>query len=196
MIKIHLEKQFLKQNSINPSEQIVDVDFESSRKQALINLILFLLPVGAMMSYEALVLPEKKAQIAVASKKLKVLQTKNSQLEVSVAEIKKITEDLQKLQSQTDLITKLSSRRMLEVKVLDTLQREIPEKVWLQQVQVNKGKMDIFGQALTEGETTSFVEALSKSVFLKGVSLVKSDEQVTGRGVLRKFQISANLEGF
>ncbi|MEZ0390830.1 MAG: PilN domain-containing protein, partial [Pseudobdellovibrionaceae bacterium] len=83
----------------------------------------------------------------------------------------------------------LQRERLREVKILDNLQKDIPEKVWLERLEFKDTNLMISGKAISDGELTNFMENLSKSVFLKEVNLLKSSELSTDRGMLKQFEI-------
>ena len=119
---------------------------------------------------------------------------KNEQAKGAVAETKKFKEDQEKLQKQIDTLEGLRKERLREVKVMDNLQKDIPEKVWLTKVDFQETKLVISGLAIADSELTTFMENLSGSVFLHDVALLRSSEQPSEGGVLKKFDISCALD--
>lgn len=169
-------------------------DSEGSRTLGVKLAILFLGPI-MLLAYQEIVIPEKKAEIKRLRSNLDGLVQKNNQAAGAVEEIKKFETDQEKLQAQILAFTDLSKDRVREVRVMDYIQREIPERVWLQRMEMNNGRLLLVGLATEDTEMTSFMEILQRSAHLRNVSLVRSSEVVLPNlGNLRRFEIACQLE--
>jgi Tfp pilus assembly protein PilN len=80
------------------------------------------------------------------------------------------------------------------VKVLDTIQRDIPSRVWLTKVVLSGDQMTLQGYSTADLETTNFMDSLSKSVHLKEVRLIKSFEQQFDGSVSKVFEIGLVID--
>lgn len=164
------------------------------RKEALKRLVLLLVGPLALFIYENQNVPAKVSELNAKNQALAELQNYNAKQAASVAEIKKFKEDEALIEARIAALEKISKDRQREIRVLDLLQTVIPEKAWLTRIQINPDKVNIQGLALNDFEVSTFLEALTKSVFLMDVNLVSSSE-VTQDGVnLKKFEISCLLE--
>lgn len=164
------------------------------QRQGLLRLTVLLLFPLALWVYELQLIPDLESKLVSKRKVLASLTQKNEQAKGAVEEIKKFKEDQAKLQMQIDTLESLRRERLKEVKVMDNLQKDIPEKVWLTKIDFQEAKLLLSGLATADTELTQFMETLSKSVFLHEVSLVRSSEQPSEAGVLKKFEISCAID--
>ena len=144
---------------------------------------------------EANNVPPKRAAVGKLRREIEQTRTKNQAAEGAVAEIQRFEKEQERLQSQINAIEDVKKGRLREVKVLDYIQREIPEKVWLSKLELKDGRFLISGYATTDNELTSFMEGLQRSAYLKEVSLVRSSEApYPGFGSVKRFEISCLME--
>jgi len=172
----------------------VNTDIRDIQRQGAIRLVTILLLPLALFAYEFQNIPTLNDKLRRKSALLQDLRAKNEQAKGAVEEIKRFKEDQSRLQKQIDTLEGLQRERLLEVKILDNLQKDIPEKVWLERVDFKDENMVISGLAVAGQDLTAFYENLSKSVFLEEVQLVKESEQMNDKGVLRKFEISCRMD--
>lgn len=200
MIRINLAKGMTekKQQLDNSSVSLDDGSSKEVQKQGLLRLLLIFSGVIFMIVYEMQTLPIKQADLQSKQNLLAELTQKNEQAKAAVTETKKFEEDKAKIQAQIDIIENLKKGRMQPVRVLDSIQRNIPAKVWLNSIDLNSnGTILIQGYSMTDIDLTAFMDGLSRSVFLKDVMLVRSNEEVDEAGTnLKKFDISCSLEKF
>lgn len=205
MIKINLAKEFMpKKKGLfgggAPRMESLET-LEASSEQANLNkalivrLVILLIGPIALFIYQDSNIPPKIAMIGTLNGELSTLSQKNQQAAASVSEIKKFEKEEERLKAQIMVIENLQKDRLKEVRVMDYIQREIPEKVWLSKMGLADGKMSIEGLATGDSELTNFMDGLQGSAYLKDVSLVRSNEVNTPEtGVVRKFEISCLLE--
>ncbi len=168
-------------------------DVDSQKVGARNLLIVFAFP-AALYLYEMQLIPELQATLGARKQQLQSLTEKNEKAKGAVEETKKFKEDQSKLQKQIGTLENLRRERLKEVKVMDNLQKDIPEKVWLTRIDFQEQKLNLSGLATADIELTSFMENLQRSVFLREVNLVRSSEQPSESGVLKKFDISCAVE--
>lgn len=167
---------------------------DQARKEALKRIVLLIVGPLALFIYESNNIPGKMTLLNERNQTLQDLQTYNEKAADSVAEIKKFKEDEALIEARISALEKISKDRQREIRVLDLLQTIIPEKAWLTRVQINPDRVNIQGVAMSDFEVSTFLEALSKSVFLLDVNLLNSNE-INQEGVmLKKFEISCLLE--
>jgi type IV pilus assembly protein PilN len=165
------------------------------QKQGALRLFIILLFPAGLYVFEMQSIPNKQAQLAGRQAFLGELQQKNQRALGAVSEIKRFKADQARIQNQIEVLENLKKGRLQEVKVLDSIQRNIPGKVWLQKVEISGGKVAIQGLAATDNGLTSFMDVLSRSIFLREVSLIKS-ERVESQNdeSIKKFDIVCFLE--
>ncbi|QDK36842.1 PilN domain-containing protein [Bdellovibrio sp. NC01] len=198
MIKINLASSGVGSTaSINASLGISSDGYLSPdevRKEALKRLIVMLIPAIGLYAYQQQNVPQKQAEFNSKQQMLAELSNYNSKQAASVAEIKKFKEDEALIEARIAALDKISKDRHREIRVLDLLQQVIPEKAWLTQIKITPEKVTVQGLAISDFEVSSFLEALTKSVFLMDVNLVSSSETSVDGVSLKKFEISCLLE--
>jgi type IV pilus assembly protein PilN len=173
------------------SDSLGDSDI---KRRALIRMLVVFLPVIGLYSYEYISIPELKSSVRSKSSYLSDLKQKNLEAQGAVDEIEKFRKDKDRLQLQIDTLEGLASERSKEVKVLDTIQRDIPSRVWLTKVVLSGDQMTLQGYSTADLETTNFMDSLSKSVHLKEVRLIKSFEQQFDGSVSKVFEIGLVID--
>lgn len=173
-------------------EQLV---FQDQRRGLVVRLVIIgLFPLGLFL-YEDMIIPEKQAVIQRLSLELDEVTRKNQDAAASVDEIKKFEKDQEKLQAQINTLEGLRKDRIKEVRVLDYIQREIPNRVWLTQLELNEDRLQISGIATADMELTTFMDSLQRSAYLSEVNLVRSNEGTHPEyGTVKKFDITCQLE--
>jgi type IV pilus assembly protein PilN len=178
-----------------PNESSVDAAMsEQGRKDALTKLLVILLAPAGLFFYEQQNIPTLRAELSRKQATLSELTTYNARAENAVQEIKKFKEDEKKIQARISVLEKLAKDRFREVKVLDLFQQVIPEKVWLTRSEIKDGKILLAGFSTSDVDISTFMDSLSKSVFLQEVVLVSSSEHIQDNMTLKKFEISCILE--
>lgn len=177
------------------SEAMDSGDFAAIRSQAIKNLVIILIgPIGLLL-YEQAMIPDLQAKINKLSSEQRVLAEKNTKASEAVAQTTKFRKEQEVLQAQINSIESLKKERMREVKILDFIQKDIPEKMWLTKLELFEGKFQIEGLAVTDSELTQFMDVLSRSAYLKEVSLIRSfDSSSKDFGQVKKFEISCLME--
>ena len=167
---------------------------EQSSKEALKRLLIIALGPIALLVYENQNIPEKMSQLNNQRKVLEELSSYNSKNANSVAEIKKFKEDEALIEDRISELKRISENRVQEIKIMDIIQSNIPEHVWLNELNIQRDVAVIRGMSISETEVTAFQEALSHQKLIKDIKLVRS-ERISKEGVdLRKFEIECYIE--
>ncbi len=164
------------------------------QRQGVLRLIILAIVPLALYGYEFQSLPELRSRLSSKNTVLRSLQAQNDKAKGAVDEITKFKEDQARLQRQIDTLEGLQKDRLREVKILDNLQKDIPEKVWLTKLEFNDGNVKIAGAATVDSEISNFMDNLQKSVFLRDVKLGKSADEPSDRGILKVFEIFCAID--
>lgn len=195
MIKINLATSKVSSMPLGGAGLGVEfVDENDTRKNAMKRILIIMLGPLALFLYENQNIPGKMNELQSKSQVLAELQAYNAKQADSVAEIKKFKEDEALIESRISALEKIAKDRQREIRVMDLLQNVIPEKAWLTRLEINPDRVNIQGMAMSDFEVSSFLEALTKSVFLMDVNLVSSNEVTEDGIVLKRFEISCLLE--
>ena len=187
----------IKINLINPKisgEGGAGADIALSEDQAVRKggqnlMILFIGPLLFYVYQNFVEIPSKKDEIQSLKNKVQALKDTNDKAKTAVTEMKKFEVDKVKLQARIDSIDDLRKDRMLEVRILDLLQRESPEKLWLKTVDMREDKVIVVGYSAAEGDITQFMDNLTKSGLLGIVSLTSSSEKTVDGNIFKEFKI-------
>lgn len=163
------------------------------QKQGAMKLLLVLAPVIALYFYGDMVVSEKRRELRSKQEYLNSLNEKIDQAKGVVDEIKKFREDKARLEIQISTIESLTKERLREVKILDAIQTDIPQKTWLTKIEVQNDLLTLAGYSAVDSDTTSFMEKLSNSIHLKDVNLIKSEESQVSGGYIKRFEISSGI---
>lgn len=198
MIKINLASSSVGSSAAISSSLGISSDGfispDEARKEALKRLVIMLIPALALYAYQEQNVPQKQSELNAKTQMMNELTAYNAKQSASVAEIKKFKEDEALIEARIAALDKISKDRYREIRVLDLLQQVIPEKAWITQIKITPEKVTVQGLALSDFEVSSFLEALTKSVFLMDVNLVNSSESLVDGVSLKKFEISCLLE--
>lgn len=206
MIKINLAKRPTGKKASGPgavgggnidavSIESSGLDGEANPRMLVIKLAIILMGCAGLFAYEQANVPPLRAKARKIREELATVKKKNDDNVKIVQESQGYEKDQDRLQSQINAIEKISKNRLREVRVLDYIQKEIPEKVWLQKMNLTDGTLHIHGYATADSELTTFMEGLQRSAYLKNVLLVLSTEATTpDMGTVKKFEISCVIE--
>ncbi len=197
MIRINLAKSIPIATVANNAEVMegnLELGSQDIQKQGMIRLaVMLLFPLGLLV-YEKQNIPDLQRTFKQKTAELNKLQAKNNAAKGAVEEILKFNEDKEKLQNQVDTLENLQKDRLREVKILDNIQKDIPEKVWLKRIEFKDTELKIFGTSTGDPEIASFVDNLSKMVFLTSVIPVKSADEVSDKGIFKTFELSCKID--
>lgn len=181
---------------------------EVQRKTAVNMLIMILIPVG-MYVYETQTIPELKAKIASQTQILSQLTTAISAASNAVQEKKKFQTDEDRLKKQIKIMEDLRNDRLIELKVFELLQKDIPYRVSIENLDLqemkgsaatkdkaalpNTKKLTIKGIAASNTDIALFVNILSQSIYFSNVNLGASKKDKTPLGDVVSFDLTANI---
>lgn len=168
----------------------VDLGEAAEQKQALVRILMMLILPAGIYAYYDYTLPEKQAAIQQTKQQIETVSQYNAKVATSVEEIKKLKTQLEEVEKKTNAIEKLSSDRLTAVQTLDYIQQNMPEKMWLTHVEFSVDKFIIAGLSSSDIEITNFMESLQKYPMVSDLELIRSSEQSTNMGLLKKFELS------
>jgi type IV pilus assembly protein PilN len=189
MIKINLAQGTAKTAIVTGESDLGEFSDRDMLIQAFLRLIILMLGPLALYLYEGQILPEKTALLSQKQQVLASLMQKNESAKNAVEEVKKFEADRALIQAQIDIIDGLKKEKMREIKILDLVQKDLPEKMWLTKLEYRNNEFIFNGFAGTDGDLTQFMDTLSKSIYVKDVNLKKSADKVISGSNLKEFSI-------
>lgn len=157
----------------------------------LIVLIAFPLVLFYFEQYNLSIL-QNEARAAAAQ--LNDAQTLLASKEAEVAQSADLKEKAKELANKIEILKKLAATRLREIKSLDFIQTNLPEKVWLKELKFKTGSLMIRGMAVTDDDLTTFVRALEKNRSFTNVILLQAKEERGTQGSVKTFEVSCNVE--
>lgn len=200
MIKINLanSKVAAKSSSSADAAQLGVIDqndLKVIRKTALTRALVLVLGPVALLAYEQQTIPALETQLRNKNQEYQDLSAKNQKALEAVEQIKKFKKEQEALQAQINSIESLKKDRLREVRMLDFIQKDLPENLWLTRMDMSEGRLSIQGLSTTDNQLTQFMDTLSRSAYLREVSLVRSGDFASpDMGNLKRFEISCQME--
>lgn len=175
--------------------EVTDFEGDGANRALITRLAIILMGSALLFAYEQSNIPPLKSRLSQMRREVTEIKKKNAENANVVQENLQFESDQAILQGQINAIEQVKKDRLKEVRILDYIQREIPEKVWLQKLELKEGKLIVTGFATADSELTTFMEGLQRSAYLKEISLIRSTESVLqDMGIVKKFEISCLVE--
>jgi len=138
-----------------------------------------------------------------------VVKALNDRLAVLAGEVTKLTPFQRELQSYeeqkkvvTDRLTvvrQLLEQRNTPVNVLDTIGQSLPQKTWINGVEVvlnpDSSAISLNGTSFSNEEISDFIDKLAESIYLSDVTLESVSTRTEARIDLKSFTLSAKPKG-
>ena len=116
--------------------------------------------------------------------------TEIQRLKKEIGEVEKFKSRKAELQKKVDIISDLQTGRTMPVKVFEAVSTSIPEKCWIDKMDMTSDQISLSGVALNNHTIANFMTALGQSGRFQNVVLGAA-EQTTVTGVkLMKFNLT------
>jgi type IV pilus assembly protein PilN len=127
-----------------------------------------------------------------------IAQISNTKKEIAyykslIAEVDKAKVLQKTLQDKLNVINSLRKEKSSPAKVLDELSIDKPEKIQLESLKKEGGKLGIEGIALDDETVANFMTNLRKSKVFKNVDLIVSEQIEQSKIKLKKFILSCEI---
>ena len=121
------------------------------------------------------------------------LEARKVSLEAETAEVKDLESKKSLLQKKLNTISALKIKKGGPVKILDEVNRAVPELAWISEIRENSGVLQIFGVSLDNQTVAKFMRNLEAAEWVKTVGLEQA-VLIEREGVkLAQFSITAKL---
>ncbi len=134
------------------------------------------------------------------SSKVNSLQTEKSKLEGQLARLQETTKEVKDLdKSRAELndklvvIATLKRSKVGPVRVLDDLNKSLPERAWVTEMKEQNGSLRIMGFALDSQTVAAFMKDLASSDYFTGVELNETRTVEKMGAKIRDFSLDAKL---
>ncbi len=109
------------------------------------------------------------------------------------AEVNRAKDDQRVLQEKLNVINALRREKASPARILDEISVQKPDKIQLESLKKEGGKLGIEGIALDDETVANFMTNLRKSKLFKNVDLIVSEQSEQGRIKLKKFTLSCEI---
>ena len=166
----------------------------ANNKNLAINIAVILIVPVALIYYERSNLDDLRQRAQVVADEVQVIQNEITAKKEEITQSANLKEKAKELANKIEILKKLARLRLREIKALDYIQTNIPEKVWLKELAFRGGALTIRGYAVTDDELTNFVRSLEKSRNFSGVVLLQAREERNKDGAVKNFEVSCTVE--
>ena len=121
------------------------------------------------------------------------LETKISELDKKIAEIKKLKDQTQALLARKRVVETLQSNRTESVRLLDQLVRQLPEGVYLKSIKQTGQDVSVVGFATSNARVSTLMRNFDASPWLEDPKLVQIKAAKVGNVPLNEFSLTVQL---
>ncbi len=121
------------------------------------------------------------------------LETKISELDKKIAEIKKLKDQTQALLARKRVVETLQSNRTESVRLLDQLVRQLPEGVHLKSIKQTGSDVSVVGFATSNARVSTLMRNFDASPWLEDPKLVQIKAAKVGNVTLNEFSLTVQL---
>jgi Tfp pilus assembly protein PilN len=173
-----------------------ELDDKQIQKQAGVKICFFILGPLLLGFYDSQLTTSLKREREINAQTLSALQVRVGAGKKAVDETTVIKAEQSKLQAQITSIENLTKGRLIEVKVLDLLQKQMPQRMYLSELSYKNSDAELVlkGVAKTDLEINTFMQALQSSAFIREVRFLGSTEEDLKTETVRKFELVIFLD--
>jgi len=121
------------------------------------------------------------------------LETKISELDKKIAEIKKLKDQTQALLARKRVVETLQSNRTESVRLLDQLVRQLPDGVFLKSIKQTGSDVSVVGFATSNARVSTLMRNFDASPWLEDPKLVQIKAAKIGNVTLNEFSLTVQL---
>jgi Tfp pilus assembly protein PilN len=124
------------------------------------------------------------------------MQAEIQKLEVVAKKVDQFKADKKKLEERLKVIQTLLASQSVPVHLLQALNDELPDEVWLNAITKTGGRLTIRGYSFTDFGIANFMTRLGRTApLLRDVELVVSEQAELQKVPLKKFEIICRVAG-
>ena len=134
-----------------------------------------------------------EGRIANQNQRNTFLETKISELDKKIAEIKKLKDQTQALLARKRVVETLQSNRTESVRLLDQLVRQLPEGVHLKSIKQTGKDVSVIGFATSNARVSTLMRNFDASPWLEDPKLVQIKAAKVGNVTVNEFSLTVQL---
>ena len=158
-------------------------------------ILLMLIWVAGLFTYQKINITSLEGSLARAQMEARDLDQQITQHQAEADQAKKMQKDVEELKHRIKIVKDLSKTRLREIKAIDYIQNNIPDKLWLNSLTIKANHLELFGSTLTDDQLNRFLDSLEQNkASFKNVLLLKAvDQNDSKMGTLKSFEISSDI---
>jgi len=132
-------------------------------------------------------------RISVQNQRNTFLETKITEVDKKIDEIKKLKVQTQALLGRKRVVETLQSSRTESVRLLDQLVRQLPEGIHLKTVKQSGQAVSVIGYATSNARVSTLMRNLDASPWLEAPKLIQIKASKVGKSTLNEFKLTVTL---
>ena len=161
-----------------------------ARKKASIGTIIFLLLLVSLAGYYFY----QNWEIQKEKQLISQAQQEKNQLQYVVAKLDEVKMQKANLEMKINLIKQLKLNQDIAVKIMDEINRRIPDYVWLKEASFDGNILKIKGDAISNNLVADFITNLEHSDVFGQVNLIDSTQRNQGGAVYLEFNMTVPVK--
>jgi len=163
---------------------------ESARQQLSIYMLSLVLAVVVLAGVQFTLYQKKRG----LDENIRSVEKELSELKIQVGEVEKYKGAKKELEAKLSVIETLQRGKMLTALLMDSIAERIPEKMWLERLNLKANQISLQGYAIDNETIASFMKDLERSQSFRNIELLLT-EQKTVEGVgMKHFSLVASLQ--
>jgi type IV pilus assembly protein PilN len=130
-------------------------------------------------------------QISSTREQSQATQAEIARFEPQLKQVEEFKKTKAEIEQKLGVIQNLHEARSGPVHVLDELAKHTPDRIWINKVEIEAGKLTLQGMSLDNELVALFLTALEESPYFKNVELVETQAKDKDGFKLNEFEVSA-----
>ena len=147
-------------------------------------LVLALLTCGVMHSTIAAQISAERTQIGSARAELKKLKK-------TLKDVARFRKEKEAIEAKLAIIARLEKNRQGPVLIMDELSSRIPERLWIKELKLRNGLLELTGASTDNEIVAGFMTSLEESALFRRVELKETSLKREGNLKINAFRITA-----
>jgi len=186
MIRINLLKPGKKEVSEAPGVPEPELKGKKRQFPYMLIFLLVIILIGALFLLQKRELNSEKALLEDA-------KAEKQSLQYVLTKLEDLERQKQVLSRKINLITRLKSRQGVGVIIMDELSKNLPDWVWLTELDFKDYNILIKGKSLSNNLIADFISNLEENQYFKNVDLISSTLRETKNNKYLEFSMNASF---
>jgi type IV pilus assembly protein PilN len=186
MIRINLLKPGKKEVSEAPAAPEPEIREKKTQLPYMLIFLLVIVLIGALFLIQKRELDNEKALLEDA-------RAEKQSLQYVLAKLEEMENQKQVLSRKINLISRLKARQGTGVIIMDELSKNLPDWVWLTEVDYKEFNIHIKGKSLSNNLIADFISNLEENRYFSNVNLISSTLRETRNNKYLEFSLNTQF---